>query len=177
MRSMNSQKLKGFLLAVLTTGFALPAAQAEESPAPVVISSPGAMVGIVTNSAKLPVAGATVTATRVDGSGIRATVSSNDGVYSFADLAPGAWSITVQVDGYPDATVPSLQVAASKATRHDLVMNVPAAAPAALPALAAAQKPAAQSETAAQSTAAQSETAAQAKPVVVAKSSPSTPSL
>ncbi len=168
---MNSQKLKGFLLAVLTTGFALPAAQAEESPAPVVKTSPGAIVGIVTNSAKLPVAGATVTATRVDGSGIRATVSSNDGVYSFADLAPGAWSITVQVDGYPDATVPSLQVAASKATRHDLVMNVPAAAPAALPALAAAQKPTAQS------TAAQSETAAQAKPVVVAKSSPSTPSL
>jgi len=175
---MNSHKcLKGLLLAILTTGLALPAAQAEEPSAPVVKASPGAIVGIVTNSAKLPVAGATVTATRVDGSGIRATVSSSDGVYSFADLAPGAWSITVQVDGYPDATVPSLQVAASKATRHDLVMNVPAAAPAALTALAAAQKSATQSETAAQSTAAQSETAAQAKPVVVAKSSPSTPSL
>jgi hypothetical protein len=146
---MNSQKyLKGLLLAVLTTGLALPAVQAEESPAPVVKTSPGAIVGIVTNSAKLPVAGATVTANRVDGGGIRATVSSSDGVYSFADLAPGAWSITVQVDGYPDATVPSLQVVASKATRHDLVMNVPAAVPAA-PALAAAQKPAAPSETAA----------------------------
>jgi hypothetical protein len=173
---MNSQKyLKGFLLAVLTTGLALPAAQAEDPSVPVVKTSPGAIVGIVTNSAKLPVAGATVTATRVDGGSIRATVSSSDGVYSFADLAPGAWTITVQVDGYPDATVPSLQVAASKATRHDLVMNVPAAAPAALPALAAAQKPAAQSETAA--TAAHPEIAAQAKPVVVAKSSPSTQSL
>jgi hypothetical protein len=170
---MNSQKcLKGLLLAVLTTGLALPAAQAEESSPTVVKASAGAIVGIVTNSAKLPVAGATVTATRVDGGGIRATVSSSDGVYSFADLAPGAWSITVQVDGYPDATVPSLQVVASKATRHDLVMNVPAPAPAALPALAAAQKPAAQSETAAQP-----EIAAQAKPVVVAKSSPSTSSL
>jgi hypothetical protein len=176
---MNSQKyLKGFLLAVLTTGLALPAAQAEEPSAPVVKASPGAIVGIVTNSAKLPVAGATVTATRVDGGSIRATVSSSDGVYSFADLAPGAWTITVQVDGYPDATVPSLQVVASKATRHDLVMNVPAAAPAALPALAAAQKPAAQSATAeTAATAAQPEIAAQAKPVVVAKSSPSTQSL
>jgi hypothetical protein len=164
--------LKGLLLAVLTTGLALPAAQAEESSPTVVKASAGAIVGIVTNSAKLPVAGATVTATRVDGGGIRATVSSSDGVYSFADLAPGAWSITVQVDGYPDATVPSLQVVASKATRHDLVMNVPAPAPAALPALAAVQKPAAQSETAAQP-----EIAAQAKPVVVAKSSPSTSSL
>jgi hypothetical protein len=170
---MNSQKyLKGLLLAVLTTGLALPAAQAEEPSAPVVKTSPGAIVGIVTNSAKLPVAGATVTATRVDGGGIRATVSSSDGVYSFADLAPGAWSITVQVDGYPDATVPSLQVVASKATRHDLVMNVPTAAPAALPALAAVQQPAAQAQPTAQS-----ETAWQAKPAAVAKSSASPSSL
>src|ERR1700686_5457616 len=138
MRSMNSQKLKGLLLAVLTTGFALPAAQAEESPAPVVKTSPGAIVGIVTNSAKLPVAGATVTAMRTDGGGIRATVSSSDGVYSFADLTPGEWSVTAQVDGYPDAVAPAVTVEASKAARNDLVMNVPAAAP---PALAAAPQP------------------------------------
>jgi hypothetical protein len=163
---MNSQKyLKGLLLAVLTTGLALPAAQAQESSAPVVKTSAGAIVGIVRDSAKLPVAGATVTATRVDGGGIRATVSSSDGVYSFADLSPGAWSITVQVDGYPDATVPSLQVVASKATRHDVAMNVPAAAPAA-PALAAAQQPAPQAET-----------PAPAKPAAIAKSSAPTSSL
>jgi hypothetical protein len=141
--------LKGFLISVLTTGLAVPAVQAEETSAPVVKTSSGTIVGIVTNSAKLPVAGATVTAARVDGGGIRATVSSSDGVYSFADLAPGEWALTAQVDGYPDATVPSLQVVASKATRHDLVMNVPAAAPAALPALAATQKAAAPAETAA----------------------------
>jgi hypothetical protein len=141
--------LKGFLISVLTTGLAVPAVQAEETSAPVVKTSSGTIVGIVTNTAKLPVAGATVTAARVDGGGIRATVSSSDGVYSFADLAPGEWALTAQVDGYPDATVPSLQVVASKATRHDLVMNVPAAAPAALPALAAKQKAAAPAETAA----------------------------
>jgi hypothetical protein len=141
--------LKGFLISVLTTGLAVPAVQAEETSAPVVKTSSGTIVGIVTNSAKLPVAGATVTAARVDGGGIRATVSSSDGVYSFADLAPGEWALTVQVDGYPDATVPSLQVVASKATRYDLVMNVPAAAPAALPALAVTQKAAAPAETAA----------------------------
>jgi hypothetical protein len=164
---MKLQKyLKGFLIAVLTAGFALPAAQAEESPAPAVKASPGTIVGIVMNSAKLAVAGATVTAIRVDGGGIRATVSSSDGVYSFADLPPGAWSVTAQVDGYPDVTAPSLQVVPSKATRHDLVMNVPMAAPAALPGLAAVQKTAAQS-----ATAAQSETAAQTKPAAVAKSS------
>src|ERR1700682_1560542 len=107
MRSMKFQRyLKGFLISVLTTGLAVSAVQAEQSSAPPVVKTSSAtIVGIVTNSAKLPVAGATVTATRVDGSGIRATVSSSDGVYSFSDLPPGAWSVTAQVDGYPDATV------------------------------------------------------------------------
>ncbi|MGO9991772.1 MAG: TonB-dependent receptor [Steroidobacteraceae bacterium] len=134
--------LQKFLLSVLAIGFGLPAAQAEETSAPVVNVSPGAIVGIVTNSAKLPVAGATVTATRVGG-GIHATVSGSDGIYSFADLAPGAWTLSVQIDGYPDAAVPSLQVVASKATRHDIVMNAPAAGPTASPGLAAQPKPAA----------------------------------
>jgi hypothetical protein len=123
---MNMRKyLQGFVISVVATWSALPASSAEEFSASAVKVSSGAIVGIVTNSAKLPVAGATVTAARVDGGGIRATVSGGDGVYSFADVPPGAWSLTVQVDGYPDAGVPSLQVVASKASRHDIVMNVP----------------------------------------------------
>ncbi len=94
---------------------------AEQAPAT------GTIVGIVTNSAKVPVAHATVTAVRAEG-GIRATVSSSDGVYSFADLPPGTWALTAQVPGYPDVTLPTLQVTADKATRSDIVMNVPAAA-------------------------------------------------
>jgi len=117
------------------------AAFADDAPsapaAPAIRVSAGTIVGLVTNSAKLPIAGATVTAARVDGRGIRATVSSSDGIYSFADLAPGAWSVTVQVDGYPDVVVPSLEVAGGKATRHDIVMNLPAVLPS-VPALAAA---------------------------------------
>src|ERR1700722_17900811 len=147
MRSMTFQRyLKGILVSMLAAGLFLPAVQAEESPAPVIKTSSGAIVGIVTNAAKLPIAGATVTAARVDGGSIRATVSSSEGIYSFADLPPGAWSITVQADGYPDATVPALQVVASKATRHDLVMNLGTGAPAAPPVLAVAKgdtKPAA----------------------------------
>jgi hypothetical protein len=146
MSSMTFQRyLKGVLVSMLAAGLLLPAVQAEEPSAPVVKISAGTIVGIVTNSARLPIAGATVTAARTDGGSIRATVSSSDGIYSFADLAPGAWSITVQADGYPDAMVPALLVVAGKATRHDLVMNVGTAAPAAMPALAAkgAAKPAA----------------------------------
>jgi len=126
--------LQGFLTSVLATGLVLPVVRAADS-APL-----GTIVGIVTNSANLPVPRATVTVVKMGGGGIRATVSSSDGVYSFPDLPPGAWSLTSQVDGYPAAVVPSLDVVASKATRYDIVMaGAPAAA--AAPVLATAPAP------------------------------------
>ena len=76
-------------------------------------ASAGAIVGRLTNAAKFPIAGATITAVRADGGAIRATISGSDGVYSFADLPPGVWSLTVQAEGAPDVTAPSLQVTAS----------------------------------------------------------------
>jgi len=114
---------------MLAMAVVLPMVQAAESP-----TAAGTIVGIVTNSAKQPVAHATVTAVRTGG-GIRATISGSDGVYSFADLPPGTWSITSQVDGFPELAGPSLEVVANKATRFDIVMNAAAApaAPAALP--------------------------------------------
>jgi hypothetical protein len=131
----------GFLLCILMSALTLSVARAADSAAPAVKASAGAIVGIVANAAKAPVAHATVTAVRKDGSAIRATLSGSDGVYSFADLTPGEWALSVQVDGYPDATVPALQVVANKATRYDVSINVPAAQPAAA-ALAAAPAPA-----------------------------------
>ena len=140
------------LILVATSGFAIPVVRAQPS-APAIKVTYGTIVGIVTNAAKLPVAGATVTAVKAGG-GIRATVSGSDGIYSFADLPPGEWSLTVQVDGYPDVSLPALQVVADKATRHDIVMNIPAAAPAPAvtapaPAVAAVAKEAARKVTAA----------------------------
>jgi hypothetical protein len=103
----------------------------------------GAIVGRLTTAAGAPVANATVTATRADGGAIRATLSGSDGVYSFGDLTPGAWTVTAQVDGLPTVSTPALVVVTGKATRSDLVMSIapPAAAPAA-PAVAAAPAPA-----------------------------------
>ncbi len=99
----------------------------------------GAIVGVVSNTAKLPVAHATVTAVRGDGGAIRATVSGSDGVYSFGDLAPGTWSVSAQSEGYPQATTPPLQVIAGQATRYDLSMSgVPTAPPPAATAAPAA---------------------------------------
>ena len=104
----------------------------------------GAIVGIVTTPAKLPVAHATVTARRVDGGGIRATISGSDGVYSFADLPPGQWAISSEIEGSPEVVGPAVTVVQSKATRQDIVMNAPAGASAAqAPALAAVVKEAA----------------------------------
>jgi hypothetical protein len=125
---MRMRKCLLALLIFVTTWLALPAANAEQPSAPAAMASSGAIVGIVRNADRVPVSYATVTAVRAGG-GIRATVSGSDGVYSFADLPPGKWSLTLQVDGYPDVTVAALEVVASKATRHDVVMNVPAAAP------------------------------------------------
>jgi len=121
---------------------------ADQATAPAVKVSSGTIVGVVKNSAKVAVAGATVIATGVESRSIRATVSSGDGIYSFSDLAPGTYAVTAQVDGHPDVALPSVTVVAGKATRSDIVMNVPsevssplAPALAATPATAPAETP------------------------------------
>ncbi len=125
---MNVQKcLQGFASCVFMCAAAMtsPDARADELPAAGVKTSPGTIVGIITTGDKVPVAHATVTARRVDGGGIRATISGSDGVYSFADLAPGVWMLTSEVDGSGETSLPAVTVASNKATRTDIVMNAP----------------------------------------------------
>ncbi|HEV7357253.1 MAG TPA: TonB-dependent receptor [Steroidobacteraceae bacterium] len=123
------------LMSVAAVVLMSPIVHAADTPSPSPSPSPsssvqsaGAIVGIVRNSDKVPVSGATVTAVRAGGGSIRATLSGSDGVFSFGDLAPGTWALALQVEGYPEVSVPSLQVVASKATRHDVVMSIPSAA-------------------------------------------------
>ncbi len=99
----------------------------------------GTVVGLVTDAAKAPIGGATVTAIRAGG-GIRSTISSSDGIYSFADVLPGSWSLTITVEGLPDVQVPALNVVAGKATRHDIAMNIARAHPSPRRPLAAPQR-------------------------------------
>jgi hypothetical protein len=133
------QCLRGALLSAMAAGAVLPAARAAEPTTSTAKEAYGAIVGVVTNAAGLPVARATVTAVRREGGGIRATVSGSDGTYSFADLPPGSWAITSEVGGYPEVATPPLEVRSNKATRYDIVMagapagtspSVAAAAPA-----------------------------------------------
>jgi hypothetical protein len=102
------------------------AVAAADNAAPPSANAPGTIVGLVTNAAKTPVAGATVTAIR-QGGGIRATISNSEGIYSFADVVPGTWSLTTSIDGSADVLIQGISVLASKATRRDIVMNVPTA--------------------------------------------------
>jgi hypothetical protein len=138
---MINTRTKAFHRLILISSMSVmtPSVFANDAAAPTATAakaSAGAIVGRLTNSAKLPIAGATITAVRADGGAIRATISGSDGVYSFADLTPGVWSLTVQADGAPDVTAPALQVTASQATRRDITVAgaALAAAPVAVPA-------------------------------------------
>ncbi len=122
--------LKKLLLIAAAIGLGV---RAHADAPPAAAHAPGAIVGIVRNADKFPVAGATVTAVRSDGGAIRATLSGSDGIYSFADLPPGSWSLTLQLDGYPEVQAPALQVVTGRATRYDVMMSVPSFAVAAPP--------------------------------------------
>ena len=104
---------------------AQPAADSPAStpPAPAVVRAAfGTIAGVVRDAAKRPVADVTVTAIRLDGNGIRTTISNSDGVYSFSDLPAGTYSVMTQADGYADVSTASLQVAAGRPTRTNIIM-------------------------------------------------------
>jgi hypothetical protein len=131
-----NQVMGVLVLSVASIVAAAPRAFADEIGAPASAAAAGTIVGVVTNATKAPVGGATVTAVRAGG-GIRSTISGSDGIYSFADVSPGSWSLTATVDGFPDLTLPAVTVVAGKPARRDIVMNVPSSA---APALALAPR-------------------------------------
>ena len=122
--------LRGLLISTIVTGLVLPAVGAEEAPPPPATNQPagnqkltfGAIAGVVRNAAKAPIAGAMITAAKADGTGFRATISGSDGLYSFADVTPGEYSVSSQADGYLDTSISSIEVAAGKAMRSDIVI-------------------------------------------------------
>jgi Putative beta-barrel porin-2, OmpL-like. bbp2/Carboxypeptidase regulatory-like domain len=114
--------LKPLLLSILLITVQTPCALAQE---PVTRNAAyGTIVGVVTTATKAPLGGATVTAIRVGG-GIRSTISGSDGIYSFADVPAGSWSLTITVERLPDLQLPPIEVVAGKATRRDIAMNTP----------------------------------------------------
>jgi len=103
--------------------------------------NPGTIVGLVRNSAHVPVGGATITATRPDNHSIRSAISGSDGAYSFADVVPGTYSVVTQADGYADNEIASVQVTSGRATRLDIAIGSSAAPPMTISSNAAVAKP------------------------------------
>src|SRR5580700_8869684 len=97
--------LHALLLSVMSLIPAIAGANGAEPASSTPASSFGTIVGIVNDAAKHPVARATVTAVRTGG-GIRSTISGSDGVYSFADVPLGSWSVTITIEGFPDVVGP-----------------------------------------------------------------------
>jgi hypothetical protein len=122
MKTYPSALLRTVLIALTWITVGASGALAQEARTVAAAQARGSLVGIVSNQSKAPLSGATVTAISQDGS-IRSTVSGSDGIYSFADVPPGSWSLTIAVDGVPDTMVPSIEVASRKATRRDVLVS------------------------------------------------------
>jgi hypothetical protein len=119
----NTNNKPGFsLMLALLLACVAPRAGAAEQPSNAALTSLGAIVGIVTDSARRPVAGATVTAVR-DGGGVRSTISGSEGIYSFADVPIGTWAVSAALDDGTVVSLPAMQVATNHARRADIVMN------------------------------------------------------
>src|SRR5580692_2586846 len=82
----------------------------------------GALTGVVKDPANVPLAGVTITAAQQDGGTVRGTISNSEGIFSFSDLTPGAYSVIAQTQGYAEVTVSSLNVMAGRATRADIAV-------------------------------------------------------
>ncbi len=127
--AMNTKKRLSILFLMTSLALWDSAAGADQA-APIAAAKVafGTVVGIVRDPAGHPIPQATVTAMKTDGSGVRATISDSNGMYSFADLPPGPWTLAFQADGYTGAAEPSFTVTANQATRLDIVMAGPGSA-------------------------------------------------
>lgn len=111
-----SLMLTGAYAEETVAGPATPSAQSQRT-------NLGAVVGTVRDGLHAPVAGALITAAKTDGTAIRAALSGSDGVYTFADLPSGNWSVAAKADGYPDALAVSIEVVGGKAVRSDILLG------------------------------------------------------
>ena len=79
----------------------------------------GGLSGVVTDSSKAPVPGATATATNKQSGAVRTTVSGADGVYRFPDLEPGRYSVTIELQGFQKVSADDVLVLLGKTFNID----------------------------------------------------------
>src|SRR5262249_32234856 len=64
----------------------------------------GGLAGIVTDSTKAPVPGATITVTNKTTGAVRTAVSGTDGTYQIPDLPPGRYTVDIGLQGFQKVT-------------------------------------------------------------------------
>jgi hypothetical protein len=84
----------------------------------------GAIVGTVSDQSGAPVPGVTVTATNTGTSNKADAVTDNDGNYSFRNLQPGTYDLTVHMSGFRDMKRTGIRASANNPVRQDLKLEV-----------------------------------------------------
>ncbi len=65
----------------------------------------GGLTGTVTDASRLPVPGAAVTATNNQTGSVRTAVTGTDGTYRIAELTPGRYTVTIELQGFQKVSV------------------------------------------------------------------------
>src|ERR1700744_4753706 len=83
-----------------------------------------ALVGNVTDPTGATVGGATVTATNTGTNLVRTTKTEADGKYSIPSLAPGPYTLTVEMAGFETGKVSGIILDASQTGRQDFKLDI-----------------------------------------------------
>src|ERR1700693_3919924 len=91
-------------------------------------ASTGALTGRITDPSGAVVPNATVTATSVDTSQVRTTMTEADGTYKFSLLPPGNYRLRIEASGFKSVEIPSLTVLVTETEVMDWALEVGATA-------------------------------------------------
>lgn len=87
-------------------------------------SNSGSLQGTVNDPSQAPIAGAQITARNIDTGIIASTASSSAGIYQFANLAPGRYSLKVTAAGMKEFTQNGVTVTTGTTTTLDVPMQL-----------------------------------------------------
>lgn len=79
----------------------------------------GGLAGVVTDSSKAAVPGATVTVTNKETGAVRTTVSGGDGTYRVAEVEPGRYNVTIELTGFQKVSADDVLVLLGKTFNVD----------------------------------------------------------
>src|SRR5882757_11398175 len=80
----------------------------------------GTLLGTVTDNTGASVANAKVTVTEVGTGAIHESVTNESGNYTFPDLQPGTYSVTVEAKGFKKETHQNIDLLSNSSTRVDI---------------------------------------------------------